>query len=142
MTWLLAHLPGFSVRKRDTYSASRSQEIDLAIWNDQLPGGFPSFGSRVLVECKNTAERIDSSDVAWFYWKMRLGGVSDGILATSRGITGDVRRLTAAQEIVALANAEERRIMVIDLDGIELLTSREDLRDLLIDSQLGLVTRS
>jgi len=72
---------------------------------------------------------------------MRIGGVSDGILPTAHGITGDARRLSAARRL-ALANAEERRIMVVDLDGIERLTSRQDLRDLLIDSQLGLVTRS
>jgi len=142
MVWLIAHLPGFVVRKRNEFSSSRAQEIDLVVWNEQVPGGFPSFGSKVLIECKNTGDRVDSSDVAWFYWKMRFGDVSDGILATSLGITGDVERLTAAREIVALANAEGRHIMVLELDAIAAVRTREDLRDLLIDCQLGLATRS
>lgn len=142
MVWLIAHLPGFVVRKRDEFSHSHAQEIDLAVWNDQLPGGFPSIGSKVLIECKNTGRRVDASDVGWFYWKMRFGDVSDGILATSAGITGDQRLLTAAREIVALANAEGRHIMVVELDALAAIRTRQELRDLLIDCQLGLATRS
>jgi Restriction endonuclease len=142
MTWLIAYLPGFVVKRRNAWSSSGAQEVDLVVWNEQHPGGFPSFSSKMLIECKNTADPVDSRDVAWFYWKMRLGGVNDGILAAANGITGDVDRQTAAREIVALANAEERHIMVVDLASIASLTSREALRGLLIDRQLGLVTRS
>lgn len=142
MIWLIAHLPGFVVRQRNIWSTSGAQEIDLVVWNEQLTGGFPSFGSKMLIECKNTDSRVDSSDVAWFYWKMRLGDVKDGIMVAANGVTGDAARQTAAHEIVALANADERHIMVVALGDIDGITSREDLRGLLIDRQLGLATRS
>jgi len=142
MSWLIAHLPGFVVRQRNVWSASRAQEVDLVVWNEQHPAGFASFGNKILVECKNTGYKVDSSDVAWFDWKLRLGGVDEGILVAARGITGDPQLRTAAHDIIMLANVEKRHIMVVQLDDIARLTCTEDLRNLLIDSQLGLATRS
>lgn len=142
MTWLIAHLPGFVVRQRNVLSASRAQELDLVVWNEQHADGFAGFGYKVLIECKNTGGKVESSDVAWFDWKMRLGGVSEGILVAAHGITGDRQLRTAAQEILTLANVEKRRIMILELDEIAQLSCRQDLRDLLIDRQLDLTTRS
>lgn len=142
MTWLIAHLPGFVVRQRNAWSASRAQEVDLVVWNEQHADGFAGFGYKILVECKNTGGKVESSDVAWFDWKMRLGGVSEGILVAANGITGDPQLRTAAQDILSHANAESRRIMVMELEDIAQLTSRLDLRNLLIDRQMGLTTRS
>lgn len=142
MLWLVAHVPGFVVRQRNVWSASRAQEVDLLVWNEQHAEGFASFGNKILVECKNTGSKVDASDVAWFDWKMRLGGVTDGILVAAHGITGEAQQQNAAQEILTHAHVDGRRILVVQLDQIAQVSSREDLRNLLIDRLLALATRS
>jgi Restriction endonuclease len=138
--WLLPHLPGFRVRIVDFFSADHAQEIDLLIWNEQMQGGFPSFGEKIIVECKNWERPVDSSDIAWFYWKMRLGGVREGILIAANGVTGEMKRRRAAQGILTAANADDpaRKIFVVTLSEIAGLTSYTELRELLIDKSLKL----
>ena len=138
--WLLPHLPGFRVRMTDFFSADYAQEIDVLVWNEQMQGGFPSFGERIIVECKNWERPVDSSDVAWFYWKMRLGGVREGILIAANGVTGEAQRRRAAQGILTAANADDpaKKIFVVTLAEIAALTSHTDLRELLIDKNLRL----
>ncbi len=144
LTWLLAHLPGVTVRLRNHYSADRAQEIDLTIWNEQHPGGCAFMGPRVIAECKNWQGPVDSSDVAWFQWKMRLGGVDDGILLAANGITTDATRRSFAASIVTESNAGEppRRIYVLTLNELAALSSTEDLRDLLIEKSCRLAARN
>lgn len=142
LCWLLPHVPGFRVHAVDMFSADHAQEIDLLLWNEQQAGGFPSFREKIIAECKNWTRPVDSSDVAWFDWKMRLGGVSEGILLAASGITGDPLRRSAAEGILAAANAEQRRILVVTLDEVAALTSRQDLRDLLIGKVLNLTARA
>ncbi len=141
-TWLLAHIRGFVVQSSNEWSASGSQEIDLIIWNEQDPAGFPSFGDTVFVECKNTVDPVAARDVAWFDWKMRLANATHGILVSRSGITGDPQSRTAANDIVSLANKEGRRILVVDLSQVEVLTDGTDLRQLLIRAVMSTVTRS
>ena len=142
--WLLPHIPGFQVRKTDVFNPDHSQEIDILVWNEKMPGGFPSFGENIIVECKNWEGRVDSSDIAWLYWKMRFGGVREAILIAANGITGMASRRRNAQAIVILANAEDpsRRIFVLTLSEIERLTTRDDLRELLIDKSLDLAAQA
>jgi hypothetical protein len=96
--WLFPHVDGLRVTHADVYSADGSQEIDLAVWNDDTP--WSAFGSELLVECKNWDRRVGSAEVAWFDWKMRLAGVTTGILLSANGITGDQRYLEHARAIV------------------------------------------
>jgi Restriction endonuclease len=140
MVWLLPHIPGFQVRRRDVFDSEHSQEIDIVLWNERRSDGFAGFGEIIMVECKNWTRPVDSSDVAWFYWKMRMGGVREGLLIAASGITGEQNRLRNAREIVISANRDDpsRRIFVITLDEISALTSRDDLRSLIIDKYLDL----
>lgn len=141
--WLIAHVPGFRVVKVDKFSDDHSQEIDVLLWNEQIDRiGFPQFGSTILVECKNWTRRVDSSDVAWFDWKMRLAGASEGILVAASGVTGDRGRREFAQAILSAANSQQRRILVLTLEEIADLTSRHDLRELLIGKVMDLVAGS
>jgi hypothetical protein len=114
------------------------------VWNEQMVGGFPSFGEKIIVECKNWERRVDSSDIAWFYWKMRLGGVHEGILIAANGVTGKLSRRQAAQGIITMANAENpsKRIFVITLDEIAQIASYVDLRKLLIDKSMDLTAQA
>lgn len=132
LTWLLPHVFGFTVINTNVFNAAGSAEVDAIVWNDQLPGGFPSFSDSLLVECKNWERPVDSSDVAWFDWKLRLGGASTGILVAANGITGDADRRSAAWSIVQMANVDGRRIVVVTLAELAALTSTADLRLLLI----------
>lgn len=132
LVWLLAHVPGFEVTLTNIFNHGGSNEVDLTVWNGQLQGGFPSFGDSILVECKNWSEPVDSSAVAWFDWKMRLGGATIGILVAANGITGVAERTTAAWSIVSVANMDGRRILVVTLAELAALTCADDLRKLLV----------
>lgn len=138
LTWLLPHLPGFVVRRTNVFSAGYASEVDLIVWNEQLPGGFPSFGDTVLAECKNWERAVDSSDVAWFDWKLRLGHASVGVLLATNGVTGVPERRTASWSVIQEANKEGRRILVITMAEIAGLASTHALRELLID-KMGLL---
>ncbi|GAA4472450.1 restriction endonuclease [Phytohabitans houttuyneae] len=142
LCWLLPHIPGFRAHTVNQFSADHSQEIDMLIWNERHPTGFPSFREKIMVECKNWIRKVDSSDVAWFDWKMRLGGVTEGLLVAANGITGDSSRRHDAESILAHANAEQRRILVITLEEIGAITSRYNLRELLIEKVMGLSARA
>jgi Restriction endonuclease len=142
--WLISHLAGFSAEHKNVFSEDGAQEIDIIFWNEQLANGFVSFGSKVIVECKNWARRVDSSDIAWFAWKMRLGGVTDGILIAANGITMNKSRREDAVAILAMTNSDEpsRRIYVLTLEDIEGVSSTDDLRKLLIRKSMNLTART
>jgi hypothetical protein len=93
-------------RQREALRALLS-EVDLAVWNDDSP--WSSFGPVFVVECKNWDRKVGSAEVAWFDWKMRLGGVTTGILLSAEGVTGEVRYLENARAIVARANQDRSR---------------------------------
>jgi hypothetical protein len=93
LVWLLPYLPGFTATNVNMYNFGRAYETDVVLWNDQVPGGFPSFGDSLIVECKNWDSRVTSSDVAWFDWKLRLGGAREGILVAAKGVTGNPERV-------------------------------------------------
>lgn len=134
LTWLLPTIPGFSVRHVNRWTTGGASEVDLSVFNFQHAAGFASFPDSILVECKNRSKRMTSDDVAWFDWKMQLGGVELGIIVTAIGITGNVARKTAAWSIVGKANmaAPKRRILVVTLEEIAGLGSKDALRELLI----------
>jgi hypothetical protein len=50
--WLMPHIPGLSVRQRNTYSYGRASEVDLTLWNDQLESGFRSFAPPILASVR------------------------------------------------------------------------------------------
>ncbi|GAB2767589.1 hypothetical protein GCM10027020_20480 [Nocardioides salsibiostraticola] len=137
MAWLVSHVPGVTAKSSNTFSQDRSQEIDVSFWVDPASGGLPDGTSGVVFgECKNWSRKIDSSDIAWFDWKMKLGGVASGVIFAKNGMTQHTHRLAAAESIVVKANQEGRTIYVLTLDEVESLTSVDDLRNLLIDKKL------
>lgn len=139
MVWLLSHLPGMTARRTNTFSLDGAQEIDVSFWNDEHPEGFPGATTgRILGECKNWQRPVDSSDVAWFAWKLRLASVSHGVLFAANGITMDGQRRHYAVGVLTRALEEDRTILVLTLDDIAAVSSTADLRSLLIDKQLAL----
>jgi hypothetical protein len=142
VTWLLPHIPGFRATRVNLFSAGQASEIDVVLWNFQDPAGFPSFPDTLMVECKNWDDPVDSSHVAWFDWKLRLGGAKLGILVAASGITGNAERKSQAWSIIQAANMDGRRILVVSLDDIAALGSRSDLRDLVIEKTSLLAGRA
>lgn len=143
MAWLLSHLPGVAAMDSKSFSGDGSQEVDMTFWNELQPDGFPEATTGTIFgECKNWQRRVDSSDIAWFDWKMRLGGVHCGVLFAANGITMDANRLNYSVQILTKAHQEGRTIYVLQLDEIEGLTSTGDLRTLLIRKKLGLTAQA
>ncbi len=125
---LFEAVPGIMTR-RNKKNIFETEEVDVFLWNEFLPGGLPSpaFPPHILVECKNWSEKVSSKEVSWFDTKLRDRGLFLGILISMQGITGDRQRLTDAHFIVARALSEQRKIIVITHEDIEGLTSASDL---------------
>lgn len=135
---LICHLfetiDGISLTVRNMLNTRRSQEIDIAFWNDQhRPRGLWFLPDRILVECKNWSKRVGSAEVSWFDAKLRRRGPSGrfGILFAASGVTGDPVDRSAAKDIIDQALADGREIIVITNDDLISLTSSDDLVQLL-----------
>jgi hypothetical protein len=142
MCWLFPHLPGVTAHRKNVYSEDGSQEVDVVFSYDSAQRGIPGFGFYFIGECKNWARPVDSGTVAWMDWKIQLGGVSEGILLATEGVTQRGGRRSDASAIIAKANAStpQRRILIVTLDEVSALSSTADLKQLLIDRMLDLVT--
>jgi hypothetical protein len=140
--WLFAHVQGLTIQSRNQFSLDGSQEIDVVLFNSNIANpevGFPMESDTVLlVECKNWSKKADSSDVAWFDWKMRLGGVRHGVMLSAQGITGHARRRSAAHGILMSALREGRFIYIVTLDDLENVACAADIRNMIIGKRVQL----
>lgn len=116
--YVFAQVPGISITRRNEMNTFHTEEIDVALWNDQHVDGFFFLPNIILVECKNWSDRVGSAEVSWFDTKLRNRGLGFGVLVAANGITGDVEDLTAAHSIVAAALKEARRLIVIRRDEL------------------------
>jgi hypothetical protein len=90
-----------------------TEEIDVALWNEQDVSGFNFLPNLILIESKNWSSPVSSNEVSWFNTKLRNRGLDFGILISPHGITGDANDLTAAHQVVASALMEKRRLIVL-----------------------------
>jgi Restriction endonuclease len=143
--YVFAQVPGISITRRNELNAFRTEEIDVALWNDGHPDGFFFLPNVILVECKNWSHRVSSAELSWFEAKLRNRGLDFGILVAAKGITGDPEGMTAAHSIVASALREGRRLVVITSDEFLRLTDslqlvrlvKEKLCDLAVKGTMG-----
>jgi hypothetical protein len=133
LMWLIPHISGLRVMKANSFSFGRASEIDLTVWNEQHEAGFRSFSPPILVECKNWEKPVGAADVAWFDWKLRLGGATHGLLVAANGITGNREEKNAAHQIIQHARSDGRTIVIMTLDELAGLLTSLDLRELIID---------
>jgi hypothetical protein len=115
-------VPGVEITHRNPLNAFHTEEIDVAIWNEQHADGFFFLPYVVLIECKNWTAAVSSIEIAWFHTKLRNRGLSHGILIAANGITGDAEAVTSANFEVATALAEHRFLIVLTLDEIAKLS--------------------
>jgi hypothetical protein len=139
---LFGAIPGVRCPIRDRLDVFGAQEIDVAAANSEAPDGLTGFPRIFLIECKNWASPVGSLEVAWFDTKLRMRGLSFGVLVAMNGITGQPHALTAAHSIVAAALQEGRELVVVVEGDIRELASPAALVQLLQDRRLELyVTR-
>src|SRR5437773_9249028 len=64
--YLFGLIPGVSITERNVLNAFKTEEIDVACWNDGDPDGLKSFNAIFLVECKFWSKAVGSEQVSWF----------------------------------------------------------------------------
>jgi Restriction endonuclease len=125
--YLFGLVPGISITERNPLNAFATEEIDVALWNEQDPVGLKSFNSVILVECKAWSKPVGSDQVAWFLKKIENRGLDFGILLAMAGVTGDAQDKGQAHYEVAMALPKKIRLVVITRAEIEALCTTEDL---------------
>lgn len=116
---LFESVPGFSISARNKKNAYDTQEIDIALWNDQHPKGFKALNFLILVECKNWDKPVGSMEVNWFITKIRDRALDFGILIAANGITGSEVDKKNAHDVASKALKDGIRLVVITRAEIE-----------------------
>lgn len=124
---LFSWVSGIEIAERNALNAFATEEVDVALWNDQAPDGFRFLPYTFLVECKNWSAAVGTAEVAYFVRRCQNHGCDHGFLIAANGITGEPRQLTAAHYELATALKDGIRIVVLTLDEIEALSATEDL---------------
>jgi len=133
-----AAIPGVVVTERRVLDDAHSQEVDLVLDNYQDDDGLPELAPLLFVEAKNWTSPVGSAEVAWFDWKIRLAGLSQGILVVANGVTGRPDDRTSAWRILGQANLEGRRLIVLSPDEMVACITTSDVRDLIRAKVRGL----
>lgn len=136
---MFSSIPGVKVTQRDIPNVHRSEEIDLVLFNQQLPDGLEVFEPFIFVECKNTKTPVGSPALTVFGKKLRSRNASLGILVARFGVTGDPSELTSAQQAISDELAEGREIIVVTEKDLSKLRSAADIVELLIRRRSSLL---
>jgi hypothetical protein len=139
--YVFEQVPGISIAKRNEMNAFRTEEIDVALWNDGHPEGLFFLPNIILVECKNWSQSVSSGEVNWFDSKLRNRGLNFGVLVATNGVTGNAEDLTAAHAVVAAALREGRRLVVLRTQEIVALTNSAELVRLIKEKLCELAVR-
>jgi Restriction endonuclease len=124
--YLFEKIPGISVIARNVLDHFESEEIDLALSNEQHPRGLKAFDPWFLIECKNWSKPVSSAEVATFISKVENRSLRFGILIAANGITGTVDEGNRAHAHIAIALVRSIRVIVITRAEIESLMNTED----------------
>lgn len=124
-------IQGVSVTHRNALDYFDSEEIDVALYNDQHPRGLKTFAPFLLVECKNWSKPVGSAEVNTFVTKLRHRGLDFGILIAANGITGSPEDGKNAHQAVTCALIEKIRLIVITRAEIEALRAGDALVSLI-----------
>jgi hypothetical protein len=125
--YLCGQIPGVTITERNPLNAFDTEEIDVALWNEQDPSGLKSFNAVILVECKSWSRPVGSEQVGWFLKKLENRGLDFGILLALNGVTGNAQDWSRAHYEIAVALPKRIRLVVVTRTEIEALTTTEDL---------------
>lgn len=135
--YLLEELPGVRTR-RNAIDFFKSSEIDIAVVNGKAAQWLCAFPYLFLIECKNWDKPVDSATVGAFKNKLDNRSIELGIIVATNGITGDEHERKSAHHIIDMAQAANRRILVITLEQLEAIRTTEEFESLLVDRLLTL----
>ena len=127
LCYVFERVPGIAVSRRNKRHNSDTEEIDIAFWNDRSPKGFTFLPHIILAECKHWSKPVGSEHVSWFAQKLRHRGLEYGFLLAHKGITGDKDSLRDAHSIVAGAQKEGIRLLVLTTAELRTVSSSNDL---------------
>ena len=136
--YIFQKVPGITLKRGNERDVFGTEEIDIAFWNDKHAYGFHFLPDVILVECKNWHDPVGSEEVSWFDGKIQRRGLDFGILVAANGITGDSNQLTRANQVIANALSQKRRLIVVKRKEIEDLKSTEALVRLIKEKLLDL----
>lgn len=125
--YLFESIPGIEVTERNVVNPFRTEEIDVAFWNNQPRRGLWFLPTTLLVECKNWNRPVGTAEVAYFVRKLQNRGLDLGFLVATRGVTGSAVELTDAHFEIASALGDGVRVVVLDRDEIESLAHSDQL---------------
>ncbi|OFZ61347.1 MAG: hypothetical protein A3D92_11525 [Bacteroidetes bacterium RIFCSPHIGHO2_02_FULL_44_7] len=128
--YVFPKIPGISIKRRNKLNVFKTEEIDVAFWNDKVPRGLSFLPNIILVECKNWLKPVSSMEVNWFDTKLKNRGLTFGILIAANGITGSPHEQTSAHNIIANALREQRQIVVLTRQEIEIITDTVQIIEL------------
>jgi hypothetical protein len=116
--YIFEKIPGIEITYRDKLVLFGSEEIDIAIWNNQHPKGFPFLPYTILIECKNWSGSVGNSEVLVFRDKLVNRGLTHGFLIAMNGISGNSDSITKAKYTIATALKDGKHIIVITKDDL------------------------
>lgn len=129
--YLFGQVPGITITFRNTKNTFNTEEIDVALWNEQEAQGLHFLPNIILVEAKNWSSSVGGEEINWFDSKLRSRGLDFGILVCTKGITGDPVKLTAAHNVISNALSERRKLIVLKTNEILQLANTDALCELI-----------
>jgi hypothetical protein len=123
---LFAQIPGMEIIARNVLNVFDTEEIDIALWNDQHAEGLYFLPYQLFVECKNWSHAVGSAEVAYFIARLGERGSDYGFLFAANGVTGDPGDLTRAHFQISSALSRGKKVIVITRADVEQLTTTED----------------
>ena len=126
VTSMFGAVPGLdhlTVRKRNLKNTG---EIDVAF---QVRSGCPleSFGSVLLIECKNQGAKLSPLQVLSFARKLRDAHLPGGVMVTLSPVSGSDDDLTGARSELDTARKDGTVIVVLERAELEAVASGEHL---------------
>jgi hypothetical protein len=121
-------IPGVSLIRRNVIDIPRAREFDIALRNvsSRVEFGFLAFA--FLIECKYHARTVSAGDVSWFATKLRDRGLTDGIIFSRMGISGNPATWSNGYEIVRDARRQwGLHILSVNLEELEACATSSDL---------------
>lgn len=125
---------GFNHIQRRVIDQSRN-EVDLIIRNEINDGLLQKFKPYILVECKNTEEKVDKNQFIQFFDKLKntSGMANLGVFITAKSMKD-----TAYREAMRKSNETVKVIFISNIEISRLIKSRNILEEfkVIIDEQV------
>ncbi len=123
---------------RNRVNALKTEEIDIAFFNNKTENGFAWMETIILVECKNWNAPVGCTEVTVFISKIKNRALKYGILVAANGITGSKDNKSSAIAKINEALRDGIKIIVTTVTELQALKKKEDLINLLIYKELEL----